>query len=229
MGCCGTTQKDDERSSLVRDRVEEANAAQRAALLGLRHGERLTVPRPQAQAPTLDLSLVGGGRWRLADQHPEAFTMVVFYRGDHCLVCRGYLRQLDRMLDEFTRAGVSVVAVSGDPDERARHSVAEWGLEHLPVGYGQSVESMRDWGLFVSKGIKESEPEFFGEPGIFLIRPDGTVYAEILNSMPFARPHFDEVLKAVQWVNESHYPARGEACLCTEDVAFAPARENEHA
>ena len=88
---------------------------------------------------------------------------------------------------------------------------------------------MRDWGLFVSKGIKEGEPEFFGEPGIFLIRPDGTVYAEMLNSMPFARPHFEEVLKAVQWVNESQYPARGEACLCPEDIAFASARENEHA
>ena len=228
MGCCGTTQEQDERSSLVRNPVEE-EAAQRAALRGLRHGERLTVPRPQGQAPILDVVLVGGGQWRLTDQHPEAFTMVVFYRGDHCPVCRGYLRQLDRMLDEFTRAGVSVLAVSGDTDERARHSVAEWGLEHLAVGYGQSVESMRDWGLFVSKGVKEGEPEFFGEPGIFLIRPNGTVYAVMLNSMPFARPHFDEVLKAVQWVNESHYPARGGACLCAEDVADAPAQENEHA
>ena len=229
MGCCGTTQKEDERSPLVRDLNEEANAVQRAASLGLRHRERPSVPRPKAQAPTLDVSLVGGGRWRLASQHPEAFTMLVFYRGDHCPVCRGYLRQLDRMLEEFTRAGVSVVAVSGDTDERARHSVGEWGLEHLPVGYGQSVESMRDWGLFVSQGIKEGEPEFFGEPGVFLIRPDNTVYAVILNSMPFARPHFDEVLKAVQWVNESQYPARGEACLYSEDDASNAPRENEHA
>jgi len=70
---------------------------------------------------------------------------------------------------------------------------------------------MRDWGLFISKGVKDGEPDEFGEPGLFLIQPDGIVYAGVINTMPFARPHFDEVLVAVRYVREHDYPARGEA------------------
>lgn len=62
------------------------------------------------------------------------------------------------------------------------------------VGYGQSVASMREWGLFVSKGITDGEPAEFGEPGLFLVRPDSTVYAAVLNTMPFGRPHLDDAV-----------------------------------
>ena len=34
---------------------------------------------------------------------------------------------------------------------------------------------MRDWGLFVSRGLWDSEPPLFNEPGLFLISPDGSV------------------------------------------------------
>jgi peroxiredoxin len=170
------------------------------------------MPKPSEPAPPLDVPLVGGGRWRLADQHPDRFSLIVFYRGLHCPVCRGYLRQLDALVDEYAEAGVtSVVAVSGDAEDRARRTVEEWKLGRLPVGYGQSIESMRDWGLFVSKAIKEGEPERFGEPGLFLVYSDGTLYAAALNSMPFGRPHLDEVLGAIGWINDNDYPARGEA------------------
>lgn len=45
--------------------------------------------KPRTPAPALDLPLVAGGRWRLADRHPEAFSLVLFYRGLRCPVCRG--------------------------------------------------------------------------------------------------------------------------------------------
>ena len=170
------------------------------------------MPIPQQPAPPLEISLVGGGHWSLADQHPDQFTLIVFYRGLHCPVCRGYLNQLEVLIDKLAGVGVtSVLAVSGDDQEHAAQTVEEWGLSRLIVGYGQSVESMRDWGLFVSKGTNEHEPEVFGEPGVFLIRPDGTLYAAIINSMPFGRPHLDELVGAIGWVNENKYPARGEA------------------
>lgn len=168
--------------------------------------------RPQTPAPMLDLPLVGGGRWRLADQRPDAFTLVLFYRGLHCPVCRGYLQQLDGMLEDFAAGGVtSVVAASTDDRERAERTVATWHLSRLAVAYGQSIASAREWGLFISKGIKEGEPEEFAEPGVFVIRPDGTVYAGVINTMPFARPRLDDVLDAVRYVREHDYPARGEA------------------
>lgn len=168
--------------------------------------------RPQAPTPALAVPLVGGGHWSLTDQHPDRFTMVVFYRGHHCPVCRGYLKQLDGLLDKLAEVGVtSVVAVSGDDEQRATRSAEEWGIGRLPLGYGQSVGSMREWGLFVSKGIEEGEPAEFGEPGLFLVRADGTLYAAVLNSMPFGRPHLDEIVGAIRWVNDNDYPARGES------------------
>ena len=137
--------------------------------------------------------------------------MVVFYRGLHCPVCRTYLAELDRTLDEFTRRGVDLIAVSGDDAERAGRTVEEWKLKRLTVGHGQSIASMREWGLFVSQGIKEPEPAGFGEPGLFLVRPDGTVYYVAVNSMPFGRPRLDDMRGALDFIIAQNYPARGEA------------------
>jgi len=35
---------------------------------------------------------------------------------------------------------------------------------------------MREWGLYVSKGVKEPEPQMFAEPGLYLVKPDNTIY-----------------------------------------------------
>lgn len=137
--------------------------------------------------------------------------MLVFYRGLHCPVCRTYLSELDRKLDEFMRRGVEVIAISGDDAERARCTVEEWKLARLTIGYGQSIASMREWELFVSRGIKDAEPELLGEPGLFLVRPDGTLYYAAVNSMPFGRPRLDDMLAAVDFIIARDYPARGEA------------------
>lgn len=60
----------------------------------------------------------------LAEARPEHFTLVVFYRGWHCPICRGYLAQLDRAVEELAGLGVDVIAVSGDDSERAERAVA---------------------------------------------------------------------------------------------------------
>jgi peroxiredoxin len=171
----------------------------------------MPVPVPATPAPPLRLPLAGGGVFDLAAENPGSFTLVVFYRGWHCPVCRGYLAQLDRAVERLSGLGVGVAAVSGDTRERAEASAAEWKLSRLRVAYGQDAASMREWGLFVSMGIKDPEPEVFGEPGIFLIRPDGTVYMAALNSMPAARPRVDDVVRAIEFFIEKSYPPRGEA------------------
>lgn len=60
-----------------------------------------------------------------------------------------------------------------------------------------------------STGVEE--PPRFAEPGIFLIRPDGSVYFAAVQTMPFARPHFSEILSALDFILKNDYPARGEA------------------
>ena len=165
---------------------------------------------PRTRAAELRVETIEADRWSLHDQSPKSFTMIVFYRGLHCPVCKRYLLGLDRRLDDFHEHGVEVIAISGDTRVRAEQAKQDWELENLRIGYGQSIDSMREWGLFISHAIKESEPDLFGEPGLFLIRPDGTVYYEAINSMPFGRPSFQEMLGAVEWVLQNNYPARGE-------------------
>src|SRR5713226_8956260 len=167
--------------------------------------------KPRTKVPALDLPTVGGGRFDLAAEHPQSFTMLVFYRGLHCPICKTYLRDLDRRLDDFTKRGVEMVAIRTDMKERAEQSRSEWGIGRLAIAYGLGVEEARRWGLYISSAIKEGEPPRFAEPGLFLIRPDGTLYGSSVQTMPFARPSFAEVLQAVAFVTERSYPARGEA------------------
>jgi peroxiredoxin len=165
---------------------------------------------PRDPAPELEFELVGGGRWRLSDQRPRTFTMVLFYRGLHCPKCQAQLRELDRRLDEFAERGIEVVAVSGDSAERAHRTRDDWELERLRVGFGIEERTMRRWGLFVSGAIKDGEPARFNEPGLFLIDPDGTTFYAALTSAPWGRPPFDDILGGIDYTVENDAPARGE-------------------
>jgi peroxiredoxin len=97
--------------------------------------------KPMQPAPELDVATLDGRRFRLADRRPKAFTLVLFYRGLHCPICKQYLRELDRKLDDFAPRGVDVIAVSTDSEERAARSKEEWELARLPIGYGGDVKS----------------------------------------------------------------------------------------
>ena len=168
-------------------------------------------PVPSTEVPTLD-----GDSWSVAGSSPENFTLVVFYRGLHCPICSGYLRELDRNLDEFRNRGVDVVVISSDDEERARSAREKWKLDNLKIGHSLDIDKAREWGLFISTGHGKTsagveEPALFSEPGLFLVRPDCTLYASSVNTMPFARPHFDELLKALDFIVAKDYPARGEA------------------
>jgi len=169
---------------------------------------------PRQVVPDLTVPLVGGGHWSLADQTPDQFTLIVVYRGLHCPICSNYLADLNRKLDDFDSRGVKVLVVSSDAEERAMEAQEKWGLTHLTLGYGLSLESARQWGLYVSSGRGKTsagveEPPFFAEPGLFLTRPDRTLYFAT-QTMPFARPSFGDILKAIDFVIAKDYPARGE-------------------
>ncbi len=172
---------------------------------------------PRQPAPDLEvvLSGSGGAYFSLADEAPDTFMLVVFYRGYHCPICRAQLKELEANLPEFEKRGVSVVAVSSDTEERALKTKTEWNLPRLRLGYGLELSMARRWGLYVSAGrgltsIGVEEPALFSEPGLFLIRSDHSVYFASVQSMPFARPHFSDILGAIDFVVAKSYPARGE-------------------
>ena len=176
----------------------------------------MSVPKPGIRTPELELKTLDGDNWRLSKQKPKNFTLIVAYRGLHCPICKTYLRELDRNVDEFRKRGVEPIVVSTDTKERAEQTRKEWELENLNVGYGLTIDKAREWGLYISNGrgktsIGIEEPEQFNEPGLFLIQPDCTLYAATTATMPFARPHFKEIMSAVDFIVEKNYPARGEA------------------
>ncbi|MBW8054821.1 MAG: AhpC/TSA family protein [Nitrospira sp.] len=176
----------------------------------------MSAVKPRTKSPELEIETLDEGQWRLSDQKPENFTMIVAYRGLHCPICRTYLSELDRNAEEFGKRGVEVIAVSTDTLERAAQTKDEWKLRNLRIGYGLSIPKAREWGLYISSSRGKTsagvvEPNQFNEPGVFLIKPDQTLYASSVATMPFARPHFKEVLAAIDFIVEKDYPARGEA------------------
>ena len=164
---------------------------------------------PDTAAPALKLPLVGGGTFDLAAESPENFTMVLFYRGHHCPVCKGYLGTLVSLLDDFEKAGFSVVVASMNDEALAQQSVDEWDIGKLRVAYGVTMEDAKSWGLWVSKAFKDVEADFFTEPGLFWIKPDGSLYLVDISNMPWARPDLGNLLSKVPYALEHKYPARG--------------------
>lgn len=170
---------------------------------------------PRQKAPQLNVELLGGGRYDLAADNPELFSLVCFYRGLHCPICANYLTDLERQTPAFAERSVTTVAISSDGEERARQMADKVGADQLRFGYGLSLEAARDWGLYIStsRGMSSlgiEEPALFSEPAVFLIRPDETIYYLSVQSMPFARPNFREMVQAVDFVVKNGYPARGE-------------------
>ncbi|SHF59184.1 Alkyl hydroperoxide reductase subunit AhpC (peroxiredoxin) [Salegentibacter echinorum] len=166
---------------------------------------------PRKEVPNLRVETTSGMKWDLREQNSENFTMVVFYRGLHCPVCKSYLQELNEKVEKFEEKGVNIICISANNKELAEKTVEEWNVDNLTIGYGLETADSRKWDLYVSEGINDNEPEVFFEPALFLIKPDNMLYAASIQTMPFARPKFDELLKAIDFVLEKDYPARGEA------------------
>ena len=170
---------------------------------------------PRQPVPTLNLPTLSHGDFKLSEDAAPNFTLLVFYRGLHCPICLKYLLELGRLQPDFERRGVKVIAVSSDGRERAQAMADKLKAADLRMGYDLGLAKARAWGLYVStsRGVTSSgieEPALFSEPGVFIVRPDGTLYYGAVQTMPFARPHFDELLAALDFALAKNYPARGE-------------------
>ncbi|QRM18722.1 redoxin family protein [Dechloromonas sp. TW-R-39-2] len=170
---------------------------------------------PRHPVPALQLDTLAHGHFDLAKESAANFTLIVFYRGLHCPLCAKYLIELERLVPEFEAQGVSVIALSSDNAERAAAMADKIKARHLRFAYGLSLEKARSWGLYISSSrgktsIGLDEPSLFSEPGVFMVRPDGTLYYGNVQTMPFARPNFSDLLGGLAFILANDYPARGE-------------------
>jgi peroxiredoxin len=170
---------------------------------------------PRCPVPALNVSLTTGDRFDLGAAPGERFDLVVFYRGLHCPLCAKHLIELGQLTSEFAARGVQLIAVSSDDAERGKQMAEKVKSSAVKIAYGLSLKSARQWGLYISAyrgktSIGMEEPALFCEPGIFIVRPDGTLYYGAVQTMPFARPQFQDLLVAIDFAIERDYPARGD-------------------
>lgn len=165
---------------------------------------------PARAVPDFTVPMTDGGKFQLSQRLGDNFTLLLFYRGLHCPICKMQLRDLQDRLRDFAKRGITVVAVSMDNKQRAQQAAEEWRLEDLMIGYGLSESLARDLGLYISSGRPGSdEPRVFSEPALLLVKPDQTLYFASIQSMPFTRPSLDQLLQGIDHAIESGYPARG--------------------
>jgi hypothetical protein len=87
--------------------------------------------------------------------------------------------------------------------------------KNLRFGYDLDLAKAREWGLYISTSrgktsIGIEEPALFSEPGLFMVTPEQTLYYGSVQTMPFVRPHFSELVGALDFAIANNYPARGE-------------------
>jgi len=170
---------------------------------------------PRSVVPDLKVPSLVYGVFDLHRESPQNFSLIVFFRGLHCPLCVKYLRELGQLLPELAKRGVSVIAISSDEQDRAKEMAAKVDVADLRFGYALPLSVAKKWGLYISEGIGKTsigveEPKLFPEPGVFLVKPDQTLYYGAVQTMPFARPSFSDLITAIDFSISRNYPARGE-------------------
>ena len=170
---------------------------------------------PRQKTPDLKLSTLDHGNFDLSAENSERGTVICFYRGLHCPLCANYLKEFEKRAADFAERGVGVIAISSDGEERTRAMADKIEANLVRFGYDLDLTDARNWGLYISTSrgktsIGIEEPALFSEPGLFMISPDQSLYYGSTQTMPFVRPHFSELVGALDFAIKNNYPARGE-------------------
>ncbi|MDC0136935.1 redoxin domain-containing protein [Sulfitobacter sp.] len=160
--------------------------------------------------PKTDVEQLGGDKITLgAPRGAHDWQLVVVYRGLHCPLCKNYLAKLQELEPIYSELGVDVVAVSGDPMEKAQAFAEEKELT-IAMGYGLSVAQMRSLGLYVSDPRSPAETDRpFPEPGLFVINTQGAIQILDVSNAPFARPDLQGIANGIKFIRGNDYPIRG--------------------
>jgi peroxiredoxin len=115
-----------------------------AELLGTRAPDfSLRDAHKQAGDPLVTLSL-------LVEKSP---VMLVFYRGYTCPRCMWHLAQAADAIDDFTNAGLQILAISPDTPANTRDSIASFNQDFpFPLLYDPDDKIARAYGLLSQDG-----------------------------------------------------------------------------
>jgi len=153
--------------------------------------------------PTVD-----GGQMTVGG-HKDNWTLLVVYRGKHCPRCKKYLNILNEMRSDWADAGFDIAVVSADSQEKAQADQAEfgWGFD---LGYDLSEVQMATLGVYVTEPMSPEETDRrFAEPGIFVLRADGSQIVVAISNGPAVRPELAELLDGMIFNKTKDRPHRG--------------------
>lgn len=170
----------------------------------------MTTPKPIAGSILEPMSFpkLGGGEITVGGKK-ENWTLFVVYRGKHCGRCKKYLKILNEMQSQWYDAGFDIAVVSADPIEKAEADQSEFGWS-FDLGYGLVEEQMNTLGVYITEPLSTSETDRrFAEPGVFVIRPDGSILLISISNGPSARPELAELLDGMIYTKDNDRPPRG--------------------
>ncbi len=102
----------------------------------------------------------------------------------------------EKAQERFREEGITVVAGSVDPLEKARETVTEFGLT-FPVGYGLPVRDVaRTFGAFY-----EEKRQILHATG-FVVKPDRTIAVAQYSTGPIGRLVWQDVLGLIQFYKQ---------------------------
>lgn len=163
-----------------------------------------------SKVPEIALKTVGGGSAKLGGPR-DGWQLVVVYRGKHCPICKRYLTGLKELMPGYAEAKTEVLAVSTDPEEKAK-TFADEIKPNYPLAFGLSIDDARRLGLYISSPRSPQETDKpFAEPGLFVINPKGEAQIVDISNAPFARPDLGAILNGLKFVQANNYPIRGTA------------------
>lgn len=170
---------------------------------------------PRQKTPSLVVPTLDNGTFDLSAETSERGTVICFYRGLHCPICANYLKEMEKLVGAFAERGVGTLALSSDGEDRTRQMAEKIEAKSLRFGYDLDLSVAREWGLYISTSrgktsIGIEEPALFSEPGLFMVTPEQSLYYGSVQTMPFVRPHFSELVSALDFAIANNYPARGE-------------------
>ena len=166
---------------------------------------------PNGTFPDIAIPTLTGGDIKIgkANEARGDWQLVVVYRGKHCPICKSYLTELNGMLSDFAAINVDVLAVSADPEEKAKASANDIGYEGT-IGYDLSLDQMAQLGVFISDPRSPEETDRpFAEPATFVVRGDGKLPIVDVSNAPFSRPALKGLLDGLTFIRQKDYPVRG--------------------
>ncbi|MCJ7872411.1 redoxin domain-containing protein [Phaeobacter sp. J2-8] len=175
----------------------------------------MPTPKPVAGQilPQMSFPRLGGGDITVGGSGDsttgENWTLLVVYRGKHCPRCKKYLNILNEMRQSWYDAGFDIAVVSADPKAKAEADQAEFGWQ-FDLGYDLSRDQMDALGVYVTQPLSDAETDTpFAEPGVFVLRPDGSLLLISISNGPSARPDLAELLDGMVFTKKTDRPPRG--------------------